>query len=68
MMHAWEFLDPNPFQSNGVITSAFVQLGKRTFDPPVNRSIYPRPAESSGSTAWKTASLIWRQSSLERAE
>lgn len=31
MMHSWEALDPNGFQSNGAITSAFLRLGKQTF-------------------------------------
>ncbi|HEY4764300.1 MAG TPA: hypothetical protein VIH75_11525 [Candidatus Sulfotelmatobacter sp.] len=31
MMHSWEALDANAFRSNGPITSAFLQLGKRDF-------------------------------------
>src|SRR5580700_6606875 len=31
MMHSWEALDRNPFQSKGAITSAFMQLGKQDF-------------------------------------
>jgi hypothetical protein len=31
MMHSWEALDPSSFRSEGAITSAFSQLGKRDF-------------------------------------
>jgi hypothetical protein len=31
MMHSWEFLEPKPLESNGAITSAFLQLGKQDF-------------------------------------
>ena len=31
MIHSWESLEPKPLESNGAITSAFLQLGKQDF-------------------------------------
>jgi hypothetical protein len=31
MMHSWESLEPKPLESNGAISSAFLQLGKQDF-------------------------------------